>query len=325
MTLSDPAPDRLEHAYRKLLRWYPAAYRADREQEMLGTLCEMARPGQVRPTARERASLVHGAARAHLRGAGDGIRGATAAAAVPTAALVTGYLVALYVLLAFDGLGLTDAVHIESPWGHLALAVTTTLWGGVVVSVLRGRARSAKLLAAGAALTAPFLPVAGASWDAHITVAIGGLLLLLTPTTALQLGKRERLTAGLVAASIAPISVVFAILTTATSVPARSRHPFTMDLDLLALPIGMTVALVATTGLLLHRTGRRSLLTALLIVSATAYTLEPIHDLLPRGSFLAAAVLFRLLPDVALAAVAFTATTTALRHLRLRSFTRFTA
>src|SRR5688500_18903480 len=67
------------------------------------------------------------------------------------------------------------------------------------------------------------------------------------------------------------------------SLRARSRHPFTMDLDLLALPAGMTVALAVTTWVTLHRTGRRSLLTALLIVSAAARTIVPIHDLLPRG------------------------------------------
>lgn len=316
MTLADPASHRLEHAYRRLLRWYPAAYRAAREQEMLGTLCEMAQPDQVRPTARERASLLRGAIRAHVRGAGDGIRGASAAATIPTATLVTGYLVAVYALLAFDGMGLTDAVHIGSGWGHLALAVTTTLWVGVVVSVLRGHARSAKRLAVGAVLAAPFLPVVGAGWNAHMTVVIGGLLLLLAPTTALRLDKREHLSAGLIAASVAPVSVVFAVLTVATSVPARSRHPFTMDLDLQALPIGMALAILAATGLVLQRTGARGLLTALLIASATTYTLEPIHDLLPRGAFLAMGVLFDLLPAVALVVIVFTATTTALRHLR---------
>ncbi|MDX8148831.1 hypothetical protein SK854_42410 [Lentzea sp. BCCO 10_0061] len=66
----------------------------------------------------------------------------------------------------------------------------------------------------------------------------------------------------------------------------------------------------------LHRAGGRGLLTALLIASATAYTLQPINDLLPRGSFLAATVLFGLLPVVAKTAVAFTAVTAALSHLR---------
>lgn len=316
MTLSDPASHRLEHAYRRLLRWYPAAYRAAREQEMLGTLCEMAQPGQVRPTTRERASLLHGAARAHLRGAGDGIRRAAAAATVPTAALVTGYLVAVYALLAFDGMGVTNAVHIASAWGHLALAVTTTLWAGVVVSVLRGNARPAKGLAAAAVLTAPFLPALGEGPTAHMTVVIGGLFLLLAPTTALRLDKHEHLPTGLAAASVAPVSVIFAVLTVATSVPARSRQSFAMDLDLQALPIGMALALLAVTGLVLRRTGARGLLTALLIASATTYTLDPIHDLLPRGSHLAMAVLYGLLPYVALMVIVFTATTMALRHLR---------
>ncbi|MGW6935307.1 hypothetical protein ACWGE0_34965 [Lentzea sp. NPDC054927] len=318
MTVADPASHRLEHAYRRLLRWYPAAYRADREQEMLGTLCEMAQPGQVRPTARERASLLRGAVRAHVRGAGDGIRTATTAATIPVAALVTGYLVAVYALLAFDGTGLTDAVHIGSAWSHLALAATTTLWIGAVVSVLRGRARWAKGLAAAAAIAAPFLPGvdAGMGPDAHMTVVIGALLLLLAPAPALQLDKRERLHAGLVTALAAPVSVVFAALTVATSVPAHSRHPFTMDLDEQALPIGMALALFVAAGLVLQRTGARGLLTTLVIASATIYLLDPIYDLLPRGSMVAMPVLYGPFPAIAQTAIAFTATTMALRHVR---------
>ncbi|MDX8029907.1 hypothetical protein SK803_06765 [Lentzea sp. BCCO 10_0856] len=318
MTVADPASHRLEHAYRRLLRWYPAAYRADREQEMLGTLCEMAQPGQIRPTARERVSLLRGAVRAHVRGAGDGIRGATAAATIPVAALITGYLLAVYALLAFDGMGLTDVVHVGSVWGHLALAVTTALWAGAVVSVLRGHAWWARGLAAGAALAAPFMPGvdAGVGTDAHKAVVIGGLLLLLAPAAALRLDKRERLRAGLVAALVAPVSVAFAVLTVATSVPAHSRRSFAMDLDEQALPIGTALALLVAAGLVFQRTGARGLLTTLLIASATVYLLEPIHDLLPRGSMLAMAVLFGYLPAVALAVVAFTATTMALRHLR---------
>jgi hypothetical protein len=316
VTLADPASHRLEHAYRRLLRWYPAAYRADREQEMLGTLCEMARPGQIRPTARERASLLLGAVRAHVRGAGDGIRSATAAATVPVAALVTGYLVAVLALFAFDGAGLTDALRIESAWGPLSLAVTTALWAGVVVAVLKGRVRPARYLAAGAALTAPFLPALGVAHNVHVTVVIGGLLVLLAPTAALRLDEDERLRAGLVAGLVAPVSVVVAVLTAGVSVPAHSRGPFTMDLDQQALPIGMTLALLLTVSLVFQRTGMRGLLTVLLIASATVHALDPVHDLLPRGSLMATGVLYGLLPLVAQAVIGFTVATTALRHLR---------
>jgi hypothetical protein len=313
VTLSDPA-SRLEHAYRRLLRWYPAAYRAEREQEMLGTLCEMAEPGQTRPTPQERPSLLRGAVWAHVRAAGDGLRGATAAATVPIAALVTGYLLAVWALVALDATDLTDAVHVGSVLDHLALAITTTFWLGIVVSVLLSHNRSARVFAAAAALTAAFTPDAGEGSGAHTTVVIGALLVLLAP--ALRPGRSERLAAGRVAALVTPVCVAFAAATFATPVPAYSRQPFPMDLDSQSLPIGMAVALVVAVVPVLHRAGSRGLLTALLIVSTAAHTLQPINDLLPRGSFLAATVLFGLLPVVAKTAVAFTAVTTAYSHLR---------
>jgi hypothetical protein len=309
VTLSDPAA-RLETAYRRLLRWYPATYRAEREQEMLGTLCEMAEPGQTRPTARERASLLRGAVRAHVREAGDGLRGATAAATVPIAALVTGYLVAVWALIALDATGVTDAVHVGSALDHLALAITTSFWLGAVLSVLLSHIRSARVFAAAAALTALFAPDVGEGPGAHMTVVVGALLVLLAP--ALRPGRSERLTAGLVA----PVCVAFAAATVATQVPAYSRHPFTMDLGSQSLPVGMVVALVVAVVPVLHRAGSRGLLTALLIVSAAAPTLQPINDLLPRGSLLASTVLFGLLPVVAKTAVVFTAVTAARSRLR---------
>lgn len=309
MTLPDPAA-RLERAYRRLLRRYPAAYRAKREQEMLGTLCEMAEPSQTRPTARERASLLGGALRAHAREAGNGIRGATAAATVPVAALVTGYLVALWALTALDGTDLTESVEIGSVLDHLALAIITTFWLGVVVSVLLGHTRSARVFAVAAGLTAASTPYA----SAHLTVAVGALLVLLAPS--LRPDRSELRTAGRLAALVAPVSVVFAVATFSVSVPANSRQPYSMHLDAQSLQVGMAVALVVAVVLVLRRAGTRGLLTALVIASATTYTLMPIHDLVPRGTFLAATVLFGLLPVVAKAALAFTAVTTALGHLR---------
>ncbi|MDX3659798.1 hypothetical protein PV646_21060 [Streptomyces sp. ID05-26A] len=310
MTLSDPARHRLEAAYRRLIRWYPAAYRAEREQEMLGTLCDMAEPDQTRPTPRERTSLLRGAVRAHAREAGDGIRGATAAATVPVAALVTGYLVALWALTALDATGLTETVSIGSLLDHLGLAIITTFWLGVIVSVRLDHTRSARVFAVAAGLAATSAPYA----SAHLTVTVGALLVLLAPS--LRPDRSELLAAGRLAALITPVSVVFAVATFAVSVPANSRQPFSMHLDAQSLQIGMAVALVVAVVLVLHRAGTRGLLTALVIASATTYTLMPIHDLLPRGSFLAAAVLYGLLPVVAKAALAFTAVTTALSHLR---------
>jgi len=48
----------LEDRYRRLLRSYPRGYRQERSAEILGTLMDLARPGQQRPTVRESAALV---------------------------------------------------------------------------------------------------------------------------------------------------------------------------------------------------------------------------------------------------------------------------
>jgi len=65
----------LEDRYRRLLRCYPAWYRRQHEEEILGVLMTAARPGQRRPGAREFADLLWSAlkirARTVLRGAGS--------------------------------------------------------------------------------------------------------------------------------------------------------------------------------------------------------------------------------------------------------------
>jgi hypothetical protein len=53
--------DRLTRRYQRLLEAYPEAYRAERGQEILGTLLEGAKPGQRWPSVREAVGLVRGA------------------------------------------------------------------------------------------------------------------------------------------------------------------------------------------------------------------------------------------------------------------------
>jgi hypothetical protein len=57
----------LEGGYRRLLRWYPAWYRGQHEEEMLGVLMSAAQPGQRRPGVRESADLLWSAARIRVR------------------------------------------------------------------------------------------------------------------------------------------------------------------------------------------------------------------------------------------------------------------
>ena len=54
----------LERRYRRLLRFYPARYRAERADEILGTLLESATPEQRRPGVRESAALAASGVRA---------------------------------------------------------------------------------------------------------------------------------------------------------------------------------------------------------------------------------------------------------------------
>jgi hypothetical protein len=51
----------LERGYRRLLAWYPRAYRRENEQEILGVLMAGAREGQRRPGPAEAADLLRGA------------------------------------------------------------------------------------------------------------------------------------------------------------------------------------------------------------------------------------------------------------------------
>ena len=53
----------LERRCRRLLRAYPAGYRAERGEEILGTLLESAPDGRTRPGRREVAALVLGGLR----------------------------------------------------------------------------------------------------------------------------------------------------------------------------------------------------------------------------------------------------------------------
>ena len=57
----------LEGRYRRLLRWYPAWYRDQHEEEMLGVLMTAARPGQRRPGVRESADLLWSALKIRVR------------------------------------------------------------------------------------------------------------------------------------------------------------------------------------------------------------------------------------------------------------------
>ena len=57
----------LERGYRRLLRWYPALYRGQHEEEILGVLMAAAQPGQHRPGSRDSFDLVWSALKIRIR------------------------------------------------------------------------------------------------------------------------------------------------------------------------------------------------------------------------------------------------------------------
>ena len=57
----------LERGYRRLLAFYPRAFRRENEEEILAVLMACAQDGQTRPTLEAAADLVKGAARMRLR------------------------------------------------------------------------------------------------------------------------------------------------------------------------------------------------------------------------------------------------------------------
>ncbi|GAA4467789.1 hypothetical protein [Phytohabitans houttuyneae] len=87
----------LEARYRRLLRLYPADYRAERGEEMVGTYLQMVRNGQRWPRAADVADLVAGSLRQRVRAAGPAFAGGRHAAAV-LALATAGALAAIWLL-----------------------------------------------------------------------------------------------------------------------------------------------------------------------------------------------------------------------------------
>jgi hypothetical protein len=61
-------PPARERGYRRLLAWYPRAFRRAHEEEMLAVLLAAARPGQQRPGLAETVNLIISGLGVRLRG-----------------------------------------------------------------------------------------------------------------------------------------------------------------------------------------------------------------------------------------------------------------
>ena len=162
---------RLERRARWLLRAYPAAYRADRGEEIIGTLLEAVPPGRDWPPSREIVALVAAGLRArraaNLR---QGLAASLRQVAVAGAAV---YLVQLSAL----GLG---AVVWSARRGHLQFLFWDYGWlfyalGGLALVVLAaGWSGRRGLVAAGAAVAASAAvssTVIRQEWDLMVVLA----------------------------------------------------------------------------------------------------------------------------------------------------------
>ncbi len=163
--------DRLERRARWLLRAYPAAYRADRGEEIIGTLLEATPPGRDWPLPRETASLIAAGLRArqaaNLR---QGLAASLRQTAMVGAAV---YLVQLPAL----GLG---AVVWAARRGHLTFLFAFDGWlfyvpGGLALVLLAaawsGRRGLAAVAAVAAAIPAVSFLVMWQQWNLMVDLA----------------------------------------------------------------------------------------------------------------------------------------------------------
>jgi hypothetical protein len=148
---SAPGAGRLERGYRRLMAWYPAAYRRANEEEIIGVLLAAARPGQRRPRLAEAANLIWGALLIRLRPAPPQSR-----LAVWRDALAT-FSVALPLFMLARTVSTRLAVVLLYPTGagfSVAFGLTLLLQGqlALMVLVLLRLRRTAALVALATAL-----------------------------------------------------------------------------------------------------------------------------------------------------------------------------
>lgn len=158
-TIGDGRGDaaRLEARYRGLLRAYPASYRAEREDELIGVLMDRAAPGQQRPSAADAIDLVRAGLVTRLRA------GRRVAAPTPwrdAIAIVTVLLPVLLAVRALRPLALLVRLSTQDePWDWRPYADTMfqgwqapALWVAVCVVLLLRRRLAPTVLATAAAV-----------------------------------------------------------------------------------------------------------------------------------------------------------------------------
>jgi hypothetical protein len=186
----------LERRYRRLLSWYPAAWRREYAEEMLGVLMDGTRPGQRRPGFAETVDLVRSALWQRLGRAGGGLSDSRWA----DAAAVLGLLVPALLLarLARDVLvAYLWHVRADAPWpptGWVGVALAS--WAAAGVAGLLGW-RAVAAAVAWAAVLAEVVRLGLRYPDAPVTVLHSLWPLLLGVTAAAGLTVRGTARRGL--------------------------------------------------------------------------------------------------------------------------------
>jgi hypothetical protein len=116
--------EELERRYRGLLEWYPAAYRAEYGEEMLGVLLDGAREGQRYPAPAEAANLIRSALSLRLGRGAPGM----ADPHWPAASATYGLLGSLLVVAHFAGGRLTSILWEQRVWDQVSVYVSPRAW-----------------------------------------------------------------------------------------------------------------------------------------------------------------------------------------------------
>jgi len=150
----------LERRYRRLLAFYPRAFRRENGEEILAVLLACAQEGQQRPELAASADLIRGAVRAWLRPAPGrpcsvriAVRLMGTGAAAQVAALVTVILTAGSVrsAVAHRYPGVAAAQHAVSAslvMDYVGAAIGIVVWLALAWALLRGRDRARAALVA---------------------------------------------------------------------------------------------------------------------------------------------------------------------------------
>lgn len=83
------ADKNLEHRFRRLLRWYPDAYRAEHGEEIVATYLDAAPRGRTKPSLADTGDIVAAGLRQRLRHRPDGLPGGTRLAAAVALSVMT--------------------------------------------------------------------------------------------------------------------------------------------------------------------------------------------------------------------------------------------